>query len=124
MPVAVKPVPKPDMGRTRQIDLPPTPSLFGPAPLWILPAQWRLSLRDLFSFSRNGSTFCKYYSSSCAEVSLTPFEQLQRFLRWQEPADVASDQMLNLQLDNLELRFRMIERETLPSDHEKGRYDQ
>ena len=55
---------------------------------------------------------------------MTPFEQLQRFLRWQEPADVASDQMLNLQLDNLELRFRMIERETLPSDHEKGRYDQ
>jgi hypothetical protein len=43
--------------------------------------------------------------------------------RWQEPADAASGQMLQLQLDNLELRFRMIDRETL-TDHDKARYDE
>jgi hypothetical protein len=43
--------------------------------------------------------------------------------RWQEPADAASDQMLQLQLGNLELRFQMIDRETL-TDHEKARYDE
>jgi hypothetical protein len=43
--------------------------------------------------------------------------------RWQEPADLASDQMLQLQLDNLELRFQMINQDTLSPD-EKSRYNE
>jgi hypothetical protein len=86
----------------------------------MLPGYESLGLEGLVPFF---SQWCNIWSDTiarCMEMNLA----LPLSWRWQEPADSASDQMLRLQLDNLELRFRTIERETLPTDHDKSWYDE
>ena len=47
----------------------------------------------------------------------------QQGWRWQEPADQASNQTLQMHLDNLELRFQTIDKTDLKSDKAKQTYD-